>query len=42
MIRVENLVKAFPGTRAVDGVSFTVGRGEVVAAWRRPVRVRHC
>ena len=30
MIRIENLVKAFGAKRAVDGVSFTVERGEVV------------
>ena len=30
MIKIENLVKAFGAKRAVDGVSFTVGRGEVV------------
>ena len=30
MIRIENLVKTFGTKRAVDGVSFTVERGEVV------------
>ena len=30
MIRIENLVKSFGTKRAVDGVSFTVERGEVV------------
>jgi len=30
MIRIENLVKAFGAKRAVDGVSFSVERGEVV------------
>jgi len=30
MIRIENLVKTFGAKRAVDGVSFTVARGEVV------------
>jgi ABC-2 type transport system ATP-binding protein len=30
MISIENLVKAFGPKRAVDGVSFTVGRGEVL------------
>ncbi len=30
MIRIENLVKAFGAKRAVDGVSFTVERGEVL------------
>ena len=30
MIKIENLVKAFGAKRAVDGVSFTVERGEVV------------
>ena len=30
MIKIENLVKTFGAKRAVDGVSFTVGRGEVV------------
>ena len=30
MIRIENLVKTFGAIRAVDGVSFTVARGEVV------------
>src|SRR5438093_9058764 len=30
MIRVENLVKTFGPTRAVDGVSFSVERGEVL------------
>jgi ABC-2 type transport system ATP-binding protein len=30
MIRIENLVKAFGPKRAVDGLSFTVERGEVV------------
>ncbi len=30
MIRIENLVKTFGAKRAVDGVSFTVERGEVV------------
>jgi ABC-2 type transport system ATP-binding protein len=29
MIQVENLVKHFAKVRAVDGVSFTVGRGEI-------------
>jgi len=30
MIKIENLVKTFGAKRAVDGVSFTVERGEVV------------
>jgi len=30
MIRIENLVKAFGAKRAVDGISFTVERGEVL------------
>jgi ABC-2 type transport system ATP-binding protein len=30
MIKVENLTKLFGAKRAVDGVSFTVGRGEVL------------
>ena len=30
MIRIDNLVKSFGAKRAVDGVSFTVERGEVV------------
>jgi ABC-2 type transport system ATP-binding protein len=30
MIRIENLVKNFGAKRAVDGISFTVERGEVV------------
>ena len=30
MIRIENLVKTFGTKRAVDGISFTVERGEVV------------
>src|SRR5688500_3276365 len=30
MIKIENLVKAFGAKRAVDGVSFTVERGEVL------------
>jgi ABC-2 type transport system ATP-binding protein len=30
MIQVENLVKHFAKVRAVDGVSFTVGRGEIL------------
>ena len=30
MIRIDNLLKTFGATRAVDGVSFTVERGEVV------------
>jgi ABC-2 type transport system ATP-binding protein len=30
MIKIENLVKAFGAKRAVDGLSFTVERGEVV------------
>ena len=30
MIRIENLVKTFGAKRAVDGVSFTVERGEVL------------
>ena len=30
MIRIENLVKTFGAKRAVDGLSFTVERGEVV------------
>ena len=30
MIHVENLVKHFGRTRAVDGISFAVGKGEVV------------
>ena len=30
MILIENLVKAFGPKRAVDGLSFTVGRGEVL------------
>jgi ABC-type multidrug transport system ATPase subunit len=30
MIEVENLTKRYAGARAVAGVSFTVGRGEIV------------
>jgi ABC-2 type transport system ATP-binding protein len=30
MIKIENLVKTFGATRAVDGISFTVERGEVL------------
>ena len=30
-LEVENLVKVFPGTRALDGVSITVGRGQIHA-----------
>jgi ABC-2 type transport system ATP-binding protein len=30
MIKIENLVKSFGAKRAVDGISFTVERGEVV------------
>ena len=30
-LEVENLVKVFPGTRALDGVSITVGRSEIHA-----------
>ena len=30
MIKIENLVKTFGAKRAVDGISFTVERGEVV------------
>src|SRR6476661_1740739 len=30
MIRIDNLVKTFGAKRAVDGVSFTVERGEVL------------
>ena len=30
MIKIDDLVKAFGANRAVDGISFTVGRGEVV------------
>ena len=30
MIRIENLVKTFGAKRAVDGVSFSVERGEVL------------
>ena len=30
MIRIDNLVKTFGAKRAVDGISFTVERGEVV------------
>ena len=30
MIKVENLKKSFGSKRAVDGVSFTVERGEVL------------
>src|SRR2546428_3028123 len=30
MIKIENLVKAFGPKRAVDGISFTVERGEVL------------
>src|SRR5512147_2884269 len=30
MIKIENLVKAFGAKRAVDGVSFSVERGEVL------------
>jgi ABC-2 type transport system ATP-binding protein len=30
MIEVENLTKRYPGRMAVDGVSFTVARGEIV------------
>lgn len=29
VIEVENLVKQYPGVRAVDGISFTVQRGEI-------------
>jgi ABC-2 type transport system ATP-binding protein len=30
IIEVENLTKRYPGRTAVDGISFTIGRGEVV------------
>src|ERR1041384_6941662 len=30
MIRIDNLVKSFGAKRAVDGISFTVERGEVL------------
>jgi len=30
MIEVENLTKRYPGRTAVDGISFQIGRGEVV------------
>ena len=30
MIKIENLAKSFGATRAVDGISFNVERGEVV------------
>jgi gliding motility-associated transport system ATP-binding protein len=30
MIKIDNLVKSFGAKRAVDGISFAVGRGEVV------------
>ena len=30
MIRVENLVKYYPGIIAVDGVSFNIAKGEIV------------
>ena len=30
MIKIDNLVKTFGAKRAVDGVSFTVERGEVL------------
>ena len=30
MIKIDNLVKAFGPNRAVDGISFTVERGEVL------------
>ena len=30
MIRIDNLVKTFGAKRAVDGISFTVERGEVL------------
>src|SRR5881394_2842238 len=30
MIKIENLVKSFGAKRAVDGISFTVERGEVL------------
>ena len=30
MIKIENLVKIFGAKRAVDGISFSVERGEVV------------
>ena len=30
MIKIDNLVKAFGPKRAVDGISFTVERGEVL------------
>ena len=30
MIEVQDLTKRYPGRTAVDGISFTVGRGEVV------------
>lgn len=31
MLRMSNIVKAFPGVRAVDGVSLELGRGEILA-----------
>ncbi|MFA6633453.1 MAG: ABC transporter ATP-binding protein, partial [Kiritimatiellia bacterium] len=30
MIKIENLVKLFGSKRAVDDISFTVGKGEVL------------
>ena len=30
MIEVSNLTKTYPGVTAVDGLSFTVGKGQIV------------
>jgi ABC-2 type transport system ATP-binding protein len=41
-IEVENLTKRYPNTHAnaVDGVSFTVRRGETFGCWGRTARAR--
>ena len=35
LVRIDNLVKHFGPIKAVDGVSFSVERGEVLGFWAR-------
>ena len=39
LLRCEGLVKDYPGKRAVDGVSFSVGAGEVLVVWGNEVQI---
>lgn len=39
-LKLENIVKEYPGCRANDGIDLTVGAGEIMHCWGRTVPVR--